>query len=247
MKRAVPRPVAADRPPPHELGGGLWALDRQLQHFGMARLPTRTTLVRLRNGSLVVVSPPALVDADAAAAIGAIGPVRQVVIPNSFHYLYAPEFRRHCPDATLLAPPGLAGRVPELPVDAELGPDPPPGWAGELEYTVLGPVGGASEVLFFHVPSATLLLTDVAFHMVHYPRPLDRLVWRLSGIPTHFGPGRTSRMMLLRDREVAHRALVRARAWPFERIVVSHGEPVEGDARAAFERAFAAYLGGSDP
>ena len=45
-----------------------------------------------------------------------------------------------------------------------------PGEAGVLEYLVLGPVRGLSEVLFFHISSATLILTDLAFNLVRYPR-----------------------------------------------------------------------------
>ena len=67
LKRAVPRPVAAYAPPPRELSAGLWVLDRQLLHFGSAILPSRTTLICLENGPLVVVSPPPLVDSSTVA------------------------------------------------------------------------------------------------------------------------------------------------------------------------------------
>ena len=38
------------------------------------------------------------------------------------------------------------------------------------------------------------------------------------------------------------RLLRRALEWPFERIVVAHGEAIESGARARLRRAFAAYL-----
>lgn len=242
LRRAVPSPVEAYRPPPEALLDGLWTLDRQLVHFGLARLPARTVLVRLRDGSVAVISPPPLVDAATGRAIDDIGPVRYGVVPNTFHYLSASELMDRYPEASLVGAPGLAARVPELVVDIELPADPPEGWAGVLDHAVLGPVRGLSEVLFFHVPSGTLILTDLAFNMVRYPRPLDRLVWRLSGVPRGLGPGRTSRSFLLRDRTVAARALRRAVRWPIERIVVAHGEVVEEDAPARFRRAFADYL-----
>jgi hypothetical protein len=85
LMRAVPRPVAAYSPPPRELCAGLWVLDRQLLHFGSARLPTRTTIIRFDDGSMTVVSPPPLIDPSTVDAIESIGSVEYVVVPNSFH------------------------------------------------------------------------------------------------------------------------------------------------------------------
>ncbi|MEZ4217229.1 MAG: DUF4336 domain-containing protein [Myxococcota bacterium] len=241
LKRAVPRPVPGFAPEPVALGDGLFALDRRLRHFGVALLPTRTTIARLADGALVVISPPPLADGATRRAIDALGRVAWIVAPSSFHYLYAGDFARHYPDARLVGAPGLGARAPGLALDAEL-VAPPAAWSGVLDTALLRAPRGVAEVLFFHAPSRALVLTDLAFHVTHYPRALDRLVWRLSGIPRGFGPGRTTRGLLLGDRAAAREALRRALAWPFERIVVAHGEVLEHGARAAFERAFAAWL-----
>lgn len=200
--------------------------------------------MRLANGSLVVISPPALLDADLGAEIDALGSVAYGVVPNSFHYLFAAGFERHYPAARLLVAPSLPERVPELDSGGELGPRPPADWVGELEHAILGPVRGLSEVLFFHRSSRTLILTDLAFNMTRYPRALDRLFWRVSGIPGRFGPGRIARSLLLGDREAARRCIVRAAEWPFRRIVVAHGEAIEQDALQEFRRAFPEFLEG---
>jgi hypothetical protein len=206
-------------------------------------MPSRTTIIRLRDGSLVVLSPPPLVDASTVAAIDSIGAVGCVVLPNPFHYLYAPEFMSHYPAASLVAAPGFRTRVPELDVEvAELTAEPPAAWSGELEYVVLESLRGVAEVLFFHVPTSALILTDLAFNITSYPRALDRFVWRMSGIPASFGPGRTSRELLLADREAAARTLARAVDWPITRIVLAHGEVVDEDAGPRFRQAFAGYL-----
>jgi hypothetical protein len=240
LKRAAPRPVANFAPGPHELASGLWALDRQLCYPGGARLPSRTTLIRLRSGDLVVVSPPPLVDAACAAAIDAIGPVRQVVAPNTFHYVYALEFMACHPEARLLAAPGLLERVPEVGPAQEIGSCVETLWSGELEFVVVGPVQGVSEVVFFHTPTSSLILTDLAFNIERFPRPFDWISWRLSGIPRGFGTGRAARWLLLRDRAVASRCLVRISQWPIRRI--AHGGVVDVDAKAKFLHEFASYL-----
>ena len=87
------------------------------------------------------------------------------------------------------------------------------------------------------------MLMDVAFNMVQFESAFERLAWRLSGVPASFGPSRTASTFLLNDRTVAAEFLGRVLAWPFQRVLVAHGEPLEQDARDVFRRAFAAYLG----
>jgi hypothetical protein len=73
-------------------------------------------------------------------------------------------------------------------------------------------------------------------------RRFDRLAWRLAGMPAGFGPSRTSRVFLLRDRDAAASFLERILAWPFRRILVAHGDVVDADAVGEFRRAFAPHL-----
>ena len=102
-------------------------------------------------------------------------------------------------------------------------------------------VGGVSEVVFLHRPSRTLILTDLAFNMVRLDGPYQRAAWRLFGVPASFGPSRTARLFLLRDRTVVNRFVEQVSAWRFDRMIVTHGEIVEQDATAEFRRAFARY------
>jgi hypothetical protein len=242
MKNVLPRPVAGFAPPPREIARDVWTLDRQLRMPGGMILPNRTTVLRLDGGSAVVVSPPPA-DAEAFRAVDSIGTTKWIVAPNSFHYLYAPPFAAHYPGARLLTSPGLRERVPEFPAADELGAMVPQGWDGSIDVAVLGPVRGLSESAIFHVPSKTLVVTDLAFHVTHFARGIDRIIWRLSGVPAAFGPSRTARMLLLRDRSEASRFLRQVDAWPFERIVMAHGDVVERNAKVEFAKGFAAYLG----
>ena len=242
MKLGSPRAVATFAPRPRQLAQAVWVLDRELRFPGGARLPLRTAIICLSSGALVVVSPPPLIESGAAAAIDSIGVVRQVVAPNTFHYVYAAEFMVHYPAASLLVSPGLLERVTDLPPAEELGPSPPEGWSGELDLAVLGPVRGVSEVVFFHHPTGTLILTDLAFNMTRFARRFDRIAWRLAGVPDGFGPSRTARLLLLRDHAEASRCLGRVAEWPIRQIVVAHGEVVEHEAKAQFVKAFARYV-----
>jgi hypothetical protein len=236
-----PTVVATFAPPPVAIATGLWTLERRLRMPGGPTLPNRTTIVRLASGGLLVVSPPS----DAAGgldAIDALGPVEEVLVPNSFHYLNTAAFLARHPLATLRVPPGLHERVAGLPAGAVLTDTAPATWSGVVEARVLGPVRGLAEVVLFHRPSATLVLTDLAFHLVRFESAFDRIAWRLAGVPRGFGPSRSARLTLLRDRTVAAPFLARLLGWPFERVLVAHGDPLDRDAHAVFRAALAPHL-----
>lgn len=236
-----PRPVATFAPPPVPIAPDLWSLERRLQMPAGPRLPTRTTIVRLPSSGLLVVSPPP-VECGGLERVDALGTVAEVLVPNSFHYVSARAFLARYPRATLRVTPGLHERVAGVPPGIAMTDTPIDAWRGAVEHAVLGPVRGISEVALFHRPSATLVLTDVAFNLIAIERRFDRVVWRLTGIPASFGPSRTAKTFLLGDCAVAAAFLERVLAWPFRRVLVAHGEPLEEDAVDVFRRAFAPYL-----
>lgn len=236
-----PRVVSGFAPLPSEIAPGIWSLDRRLRMPSGPGLPVRSTIIRLRSEGLLVVSPPP-VDARVIENLAALGRVDEVLAPNSFHYLYAGDFLSHFPRAVFRTVPELHRRVSGLPGGSELTDATPPSWAGVIEHAVLGPVRGLSEAALFHVPSATLILTDLAFGALRYANRVERAFWRLSGVPSGFGPSRIARRLLLGDRAVAAGFLARVLAWPFRRVLVAHGDPLEVDAVAAFRHAFRGYL-----
>jgi hypothetical protein len=110
---------------------------------------------------------------------------------------------------------------------------------------VYGPVRRVAEVVLFHRPSATLILTDLAFNLTTFTSRAQAIAWRLMGVPREFGPSRSVRLTLLRDRRAAAPPLRRILDWDFRRIIVAHGAVLEHDAKAVFRRGFAAYLAGA--
>ena len=239
-----PRVVKDFAPPPAQVAPDLWSLERRLRMPGGPGLSARTTIIRLGSGGLLVASPPP-VEVGGLEHLDRLGVVEEVLVPNSFHYLNTREFMARYPSACLRLAPGLHRRVPGLPPGDELTDQLPLSWRGAVEHAILGPVRGLSEVALFHRPSATLVLTDLAFHVVTFEGRLDRAFWKLAGIPSGFGPSRTARLLLLRDRNVAAAFLERVLAWSFQRVVVAHGEPLESCTADVFRRAFAPHLASS--
>jgi len=242
MPLVSPTPVVTFAPPPRQIDERIWVLDRSFRMPGGPILPTRTTIIALPTDELLVISPPS-VDAGGLEEIDALGAIRHVAVPNSFHHLNAPRFLDRYPGARFWAAPGLFSRIRGLPPGNELSDTASDAWSGAIDLAILRPTSEVSEVALFHRPSATLILTDVAFHMVQFASSFERMVWRLSGVPAGFGPSRTARMLLLHDRAQARAFLDRLLSWPFRRILVAHGEMIEENAAEIFRHAFAAYLG----
>jgi hypothetical protein len=232
-----PTTVAGFAPPVAPVDSGLWDLERRARMPGGLILPTRTTVVRLPDGGLVVISPPP-VECGGLESLDALGRVRHVVVSNAFHHLNARAFLERYPEARFWAAPGLFRRVAGLPSGTELAPGLRTPWSDAIDHAVLQATDEVSEVALFHRESASLVLTDLAFNMASFARAIDRIGWRLNGAPIGFGHSRTARMLLLRDRKATKAFLERVLEWPFRRILVAHGDIVESDAIGVFRRAF---------
>jgi Domain of unknown function (DUF4336) len=241
LRPVKPRAITTFAPPHRELDSGVWRLERKLKMPGGLVLPVGMTIFRLPSGGLLLHSPIAL-DESVARAIAQLGPVSVVLAPNSFHHLFVADYLERFPGARLFTAPGLSERAGGLPPAAAVGPQCPVEWEGAVEPIVFGPIGSFAEVVVHHPASATLVLTDLAFNMVRYENAFDRIGWRLFGVPPRFGVSRTARFTLLRDGAAARPFLRAIAERSFRRILVAHGDPVESDARAEFERAFRRYL-----
>jgi hypothetical protein len=159
------------------------------------------------------------------------GGARFLVAPNSFHYLGLAAWKRAFPNAEVWLAPGLPVRVTDVPGGCELREDAATPFAATLLHRVLDCGRGVTEVAFFHASSRTLLLCDSSFNLSPPPRAFDRLGARLMGIPFRFGPTRTARLMLLRDRAAVAAWVDELCAWDLVRVVMAHGEPLDAGPR----------------
>jgi hypothetical protein len=240
MASGQPRWDAEVRTPPRPLAEGLYAIERRFFLPGGVAMPTRSLVVRLADGGLAVLSP--VPDAEARRDVAMLGPVRCLVAPNSFHYGGLASWAAAFPEARVLLAPGLPARRPELPAGDELAEGAETPLAPALAHTVLGPWRGVSEVAFLHRASRTLILTDACFHLREAANARDRLAYRMLGAWQRFGPSRTARAILLRDRAQVADFVARVCRWDFERIVVAHGAPLETGGREALSAAFHAHV-----
>ncbi len=217
------------------LDDDLWVAETPLRFLGL-ELGARMSVVRLPNGRLFVHSPipprPPLLE-----AVRALGPVAFLVAPNRWHHLSVEAWTRACPEAQVFLAPGLETKRRDLRCDGLLGDTPERGWADAIDQALLPGMPLLNEVVFFHRASATLIACDVAFHVGPSAAPLTRWAFWLGGAYDRLGPTYLERF-LVRDRSVFAPALRRVLDWPFERVIVAHGEVCEHGGRAALREGY---------
>lgn len=234
--------------PIRQLERDLYCIDQDFRLFGV-RLGGRTTVVRMLDGSLVLHAPGPLTDAD-VSAIDALGPVRTLLAPNLSHHLFLATAHRRWPEAQLLAPAALQAKRRDLPFDIGIdGACPsrnlPPTFRGTLEPAFVSGIPNLDEIAFYHVPSRTLILTDIVFNM-RPPQPWwTRSFMRLNGAWDSFRPPRVITSML-ESRKLLRDSMDAILALDFDRVVVAHGEVLERGGRAALRDAYCWLAGGGN-
>ena len=212
-----------------EITDGLWH-DTYDHAPGGVQFRTRSTLVRLADGGLWMHSPIPLDDAR-ATQIDALGEVRHIVAPNGWHDSFCGAAKARYPNANLWASPALRRSKNQPPVDAWLGEGEPP-WAHVLRPLFIEGVPKAGEFVFLHVPTGTLIVTDLLFQIRYPVNTLTKMVLWMAG--TNGGKLAQSRLWrsVTKDRTAAGRSVQKMLEWDFERVVLAHGDLVEGnDAR----------------
>ncbi len=224
------------KPALRELTENLWVAERPLPLI-VGDIGARMTVVRQPSGGLWLHSPIRL-DEPTRAALDAIGPVEAVVAPSLMHHLFAGGYPKVYTEAALYGAPKLDRKRADLPFTATLGDEAPALWSSTIEQHVFKGAPAINEVVFFHRPSATLILTDLAFNVPKGKPNGARLFHWLVGATGRFGPHRIVRKTI-RDRAAARASVDRMLAWPFDRVIVSHGEVLETGGHAKLEQAFA--------
>jgi hypothetical protein len=199
------------------------------------RIPIRMTVLRLPDGRLVLHSPIAL-DAGLGAELDGLGPVGFIVIPY-MHGAHAEAAARRYPGAALLAAPAPPKGRESLPFAGALADEAPAAWAGELESRHVAAFR-LNEVLLFQRSTRTLVVTDLCFNVHRAENALAKLFFLADGMWRRFGPSYAIRWLGVSDRAAFRRSLEHVLEWEVERILPSHGEPIERGGRAALRAAW---------
>lgn len=223
--------------------GSVWVHPYPVRYAG-SRFNARTTVIRLADGRVILHSPGPL-DDGLKRAVDGIGPVGWIVAPGTFHHLHVAAAADVWPGAQVLICPGVEKKQPGLRYDAVLGADPPKDWGGEIALQPVTANRIIREVVFLHMPSRTLIVTDLIELIGDDTPGVDRVLkfwwkaltfmWNKPRPAPEYSLGWT-------DKREAAAQLSTILAWEFDRIVLSHGDLVRADAKAVAHEAWAKVL-----
>jgi hypothetical protein len=216
-------------------GEGIWVVEQPFRFLGIP-LGARMTVLRYGNGDLLLHSPLEIDDAT-RREIDALGPVRAIVAPSRLHYLCTNALRRHYPEARVYGSPAFAKRSSGIDFSGILRAEAEDAWAGDLDQIPLQGHRFLDEVLFFHRPSRTLVVTDL-IASTHRADPWSaRLFGRVDGIYERPALPVTLRLGF-GDRGAARETVDRVLGWDFDRVVLSHGHLIPEGGKALVRRAY---------
>lgn len=211
-----------------KVADGLYCAESEMKMPGGVRMNTRMTVLRLTNGKVFVHSPIRLNDA-LIKEIDALGEVAYIVAPNRMHHLFFGPCAEKYAKAKTFGPPGLAEKMPSLRIDEVLSDTAPSAWANEMEQLVVQGAPKMSEVVFFHKPTRTLLVSDLFFNIVHPANFATKVLLTFAGTRGKLAKSRVWSMMM--DDKAAFEASVRkVLAWDFDKLVMAHGDVVDKNA-----------------
>lgn len=227
------KPVASD----------IWIVDGPQIRFGppLLRMPfsTRMTVVRCADG-LFVHSPTPLVGT-LRRAVEALGPPRWIVGPNRIHYWWIADWHKAFPEAEVYLAPRIREQAGARIDFACSTIDGDRGFPWDDTVATL-PVAGRymTEVVFFHRPSRTLILTDLIenFEASKMPSWWMRLLTRLGGVRDPDGSMPRDMRATYRDHAALKAAVETMIGWNPERVLLAHGRWYPRDGANELRRAF---------
>jgi hypothetical protein len=220
------------------LGADIWEHSELISFCG-ASLPHRMTVIRLRDGSLLVHSPTRC-DEATRHALRSLGEVAHVVAPNGMHDLFLKDYLAEFPKASLWIPPGwdkyfaLLSRAEHLREDDQNVP-----WRQDLSCVIVQGVPRLNECAFYHAASKSLILADLLFNIQKHDPALIRIAARLGRFYRKLSMPPDIKWFLMRDKDAFRNSIHTLRSLPFENVIVGHGANVIGGGSPAFARAFA--------
>lgn len=214
-----------------QLGKNIWTLRLPFSVSGF-QLGTKTTIVRAAD-ELLLISPGPL--ENHLDDLKELGTVTTLVAPNMMHHLFLQDALEHFPQAELHLAPGLGEKRPDLKARSTL-PIDLSKWG--LEQQLMGGMPKLQEIAFFHKESKTLILTDLAFHFPNHSHFATRTLLKLNGVYGKFGPSRLLKHVFLSDRDALRKDMLEILEWPFEKIVVAHGENIDLDGKTVLRESY---------
>jgi len=223
----------------NKVSDNIWIYEGSTVSFLGLPFSTRMTVIRLLSGDLWVHSP-AKINSQLQEELQQLGVVKYLVSPNKLHHLFLSEWVEVYPTAKYYAAPGLIKKRGDIDFTKELSNTSEPEWKGEIKQIVFQGSPAMEEVVFFHVASRTLILTDLIENFD--PAVLNwwqTIAARLTGIVSPNGKTPIDwRVSFIFGKKKAKQALRKLVEWKPDNIIISHGECIMGDGLGFLTKSF---------
>jgi hypothetical protein len=199
-------------------------------------VPVRMTLIRL-NDRRVLIHSPVPIGPELRAAVEELGQPAALIAPNLFHHQFISEWKSAFPNAKAFCVPGLEKIRSDIKFDGALDSVSAPEWRGEIDQILVEGIPMYGEIVFFHRQSRTLIVSDIVFNYTPEQAASD------PGAIAGFGPDRRIKAAIT-DRKAARASIESILRWPFERVILAHGDIVESGGYDRFREGFAFLTSG---
>jgi hypothetical protein len=218
-----------------QLADGIWVARQPLSTLGV-QYGARMTIIKLTQGGLLVVSPIKLTD-ELLGRVKALGDVRFLLAPSSFHHIFLKPWCEALPNAQLLLLEQHIKKRPDLVASYVIDERFVPPWGDDVEVLLMRGSKMYSEAVLYHRPSRTLVVTDLCFHMQVVQGLFSKAILSIYGVYRRFGPSKAV-ALLIRDKAYLRRIVDKIAEWDFTRVVVAHGEVADPLTPEMFRNAF---------
>ena len=212
----------------------LWCLESYFVVWG-CRGSVRMTVLETSTG-LVLYSPVRLTP-EVAATLSAMGRVATIIAPNLFHHLFLRSCIAAFPSAKALVARGLEAKIGAVPGAEEITADTTVGEADDIAHFVFAG-HTLHETILFHRPTSTLITADLLYNYGPRQFPAERAFFRAIGC---YGSPRVAfyHRFSIVDKKSVEQLIDTVAAWRARRIIMSHGDIIEGeDASSLFVAAW---------
>lgn len=187
------------------IGDGIWQVrGPSLRLPGGVKIPSRSTVLRLEHGDLLVYSPIAEMP-----GVDELGSVTHIVEPSRYHHLFVGAARSRWPDASVHQC-GFGAVDPTV------------------EAVHIDGVPKIDEVVLFHRPSGTLVVADLFFNMTA-ENWMSRIAFAVTGV----GGDRVAQSRewnwACKDKAAARASMKQVLALPIQRVAFCHGDSLAID------------------
>ncbi len=211
-----------------ELDRGLFAVVGQLA-MPLVEIPRRMTIVRLRDGGLVIWSAIAL-DAAGMATLEGYGRPSFLVVPSDHHRLDAAAWKARYPALQVVAPAGSRKKTAEVVSVDTTSPD----WGDpDLQFVAVPGTRDEEAALVVHRPGATTLVLNDIIGNIRHPSGFGGWLLRMMGLAGEEAQvPKAAELLIIKDKAALSAQLLHwADIEDLRRIIVSHGDIIDRDPR----------------